>query len=147
MAIRNGTTRSAGDIRLNLTALVDVTVLLLTFFMVVNQFASAERVEMQLPQPQHSLAADKRVAEPVVINILDRGKDQPPGYQIGPIPVGSIAELSKRLAAEKRQTPQLEVVLRADRRLNYGRVREVMELLGEHAISRFHVVAEVESQP
>jgi biopolymer transport protein ExbD len=135
------------EIRLNLTALVDVTVLLLTFFMVVNQFASAERVEMAVPQPRESVARDRRIADPVVINIIDRGEDQPPGYQIGPLGVKSLAELSQRLAVEKRNTPQLEVVLRADRRLSYARVREVMELLGEHAIAKFHVVAEVASQP
>jgi biopolymer transport protein ExbD len=147
MPARSRTTRSNGDIRLNLTALVDVTVLLLTFFMVVNQFASAERVEMEVPRPDGSLARDRRVDEPAVINILDRGPGQPPGYQIGPIRVDSLAELSRELAAAKRHAPQLEVVLRADKRLSYRQVREVMELLGEQEISRFHVVAEVGSQP
>jgi len=147
MPARTRTTRAHGDIRLNLTALVDVTVLLLTFFMVGNQFASAERVEMEIPRPDDSLARDKRVTEPAVINILDRGPDRPPGYQIGPIRVDSLAELSHQLAAARRHTSQLEVILRADRRLSYQRVREVMELLGEHEISRFHVVAEVGSQP
>ena len=142
MATRYRTTRP-GDIRLNLTALVDVTVLLLTFFMVVNQFASAERVEMKLPQPDHSQARDRRVAEPVVINLLEQGPGQDPAYQIGPLRVGSLAELSRQLAAAKRHAPQVEVVLRADKRLGYGRVREVMELLGEQQISRFHVVAEI----
>lgn len=147
MFARPRRTRSAGDIRLNLTALVDVTVLLLTFFMVVNQFASAERIEMQIPRPDGSLAQDKRVAEPAVINILDRGPGQPPGYQIGPIRVDSLSELSRQLAEAKRHAPQLEVVLRADKRLSYRQVREVMELLGEHEISRFRMVAEVGSQP
>ncbi|MGB9623945.1 MAG: ExbD/TolR family protein [Phycisphaerae bacterium] len=147
MSARTRTIRSHADIRLNLTALVDVTVLLLTFFMVVNQFASAERVEMEIPRPDDSLARDKRVAEPIVINLLDRGPDRPPGYRIGPLGVESLAELSRQLAAARRHTPQLEVVLRADKRLSYQRVREVMELLGEHEVSRFHVVAEVGSQP
>ncbi len=140
-------TARPGEIRLNLTALVDVTVLLLTFFMVVNQFASAERIEMELPRPDQSLARDRRVPEPVVVNILDQGAGRPPGYQIGPLRVGSIADLSRELAAAKRHTPQLEVILRADRRLNYRQVRDVMELLGEHAISRFHLVAEVGGAP
>ena len=121
--------------------------LLLTFFMVVNQFASAERVEMEVPRPDQSLARDKRVAEPAVINILDRGPNQPPGYQFGPIRVDSLSELARQLADAKRHSPQLEVILRADKRLSYRQVRDVMELLGEHEISRFHVVAEVGTQP
>jgi len=145
MGGRSRTNRTPYEIRLNLTALVDVTVLLLTFFMVVNQFASAERVEMPIPRPRESMARDRRIAEPVVINIIHRGPDAAPAYQIGPLAVGSLADLSQRLAVEKRNTPQIEVVLRADRRLDYARVREVMELLGEHAISKFHVVAEVAS--
>ena len=147
MPARSRTTRFTGDIRLNLTALVDVTMLLLTFFMVVNQFASAERVKMEIPTPDESLAQDKRIAESLVINILDRGANQPPGYQIGPIRVDSIAELSRQLAGAKRRTPQLEVVLRADKRLSYRQVRDVMELLGEHEIPRFQMVAKVGGQP
>lgn len=147
MAGSIGNKPANGDIRLNLTALVDVTILLLTFFMVVNQFASAERIEMEVPQPHGSLAQDRRVPEPVVINVLDRGRGQAPAYGIGPLPVASLSELSRELATARRHNPRLEVVLRADRRIEYRYVREVMELLGDHEISRFHVVAEVEQGP
>lgn len=135
------------DIRLNLTALVDATVLLLTFFMMVNSFASAERVEMEVPRPDASLARDRRVPEPVVVNVLYRGPDEPPGYQLGPLQIDLLSELAARLAVTKRHMPQLEVILRADRRLRYEEVREVMELLGDQGISRLHIVAEVESDP
>jgi biopolymer transport protein ExbD len=135
-------------LRLNLTALVDVTILVLTFFMVVNQFASAERIEtVEVPQPQQSVARDKRIAEAVVINLLDRGPGQPAGLQIGPIAVASVDELASRLKAARKSSPGIEVILRADRRLPYREVREVMTLLGEQEISRFHVVAREGTEP
>lgn len=147
MRTRSGRYRPVGELRLNLTALVDVTILVLTFFMVVNQFASAERIEMEVPQPNNSLARDKRIADNVVINIIEQGESKPASYQIGPIPVDTITQLADRLRAEKRSQPNLEVILRADRRLPYRQVREVMELLGELEISRFHIVAREEIQP
>ena len=35
----------------NMTPLIDVTFLLLTFFMLASHFASAEKVEFSLPRP------------------------------------------------------------------------------------------------
>jgi biopolymer transport protein ExbD len=102
---------------------------------------------MEVPKPAESVARDRRLPENVVINVLYRGPDAPATYQFGAIPVDTLEALSARLAAARRLAPHMEVVLRADRRLPYEDVRAVMQLLGEHEISHFQLVAEVESLP
>ena len=103
MPARTRPTRSHAEIRLNLTALVDVTVLLLTFFMVVNQFASAERVDisslsahLQEVGAGESPVDGQRVAE--IRQAIAEGR-----FQINPerIADGLLASVREMLAAKR----------------------------------------------
>lgn len=145
MRRRFRTRREPADLRLNLTAMVDVTMLILTFFMVANQFASAERVEMEVPRPYDSLAQDRPLDARLTINVLYAAPDAPPVYQFGALSVGSLPELSQQLADAVRRSAHLEVIVRADRRLPYRHVRDVLALLADYGVAKFHLVAEVGS--
>jgi biopolymer transport protein ExbD len=63
---------------------------------------------------------------------------------IGPDAIASIDALSERLAEVARINPQVRVILRADRRLPYGKVREVMEIVASHQLRRLQVVTELD---
>lgn len=130
--------------RMNMTPMIDVTFLLLTFFMLASHFASAERIEMELPQPDDSQAVDQRFAEKIIINMVHRGDDREPALTYGALPVGSMLELADRLAALARVNPKVQVILRADRRLSYGDVRQMMELIAAQNLTRLQVVAEMD---
>jgi len=43
----------------NMTPLIDVTFLLLTYFMLASHFASAEKPDLKLPRPDDSQAVQK----------------------------------------------------------------------------------------
>ena len=128
-----------------MTPMIDVTFLLLTFFMLASHFASAEKTEIDLPQPDDSQAVERRLPEKIIINV--RYVDDPAGPELslGPVLVGSTAELAERLADLARVNPQAQVILRADRRLRYGIVREVMEIVAATNLTRLQVVAELGS--
>ncbi len=131
----------------NMTPMIDVVFLLICFFMLVSQFASAEHVAMDLPLPDDSQAVKVKLSDRVVINCVLTSPHTPAtsgvAYSIGPLRVVSLEDLSNRLAASKAANPNLQVVLRADRRLPYRAVRDVMDVIAENSIELMHLVAHV----
>ena len=125
-----------------MTPLIDVTFLLLTYFMLASHYASAERPDMKIPQPDDSQAVDKRPEEKIIVNMLYAGDNHDPELMFGPDPVRSLQSLADRLNAAGRFNPSCEVILRADRRLPYGHVRRVMETVAAAKLSHLQVVAE-----
>jgi biopolymer transport protein ExbD len=127
--------------------MIDVVFLLIIFFMLVSQFASAENVPLDLPKPDMSQAVKAKLSDRVVINCLLATPSSPATsgavYSLGPIRVGSLDALSARLAAAKAANPNLQVVIRADRRLPYRAVSEVMKAVAEHQIEIMNIVAHV----
>ncbi len=133
--------RPSGGI--NMTPMIDVTFLLLTFFMLASHFASSEKVSLQLPSPDDSRAVDRRFLDKVMINLVHQGPDLPPRFTLGAMPAGSLAELAAGLQGVARRDPGVQVILRADRRLPYGVVRRVMEIVAAQGLTRLQVAAEL----
>ena len=130
--------------RINMTPMIDVTFLLLTFFLLAGHLHSAGMIDIKLPQPDDSQALDRRFKEKVIVNVLDRGPGHEPALTFGATPVGSMIELADRLSALARVNPQAQVILRADRNLSYGDVRQVMELIAAQNLTRLQVAAELD---
>ena len=131
----------------NAIPMVDVIFLLTIFFMLVTRFSSAEQVPMELPKPTDSQASVVRMPERVVINCRLADPDDPTGrsvlYSIGPNQPRPLYVIAERLAALKRESPALKVVLRADRRLRYADVRAMMRVIAENRIEVMNVVAHI----
>jgi biopolymer transport protein ExbD len=142
MSLRRDRLRSSGW-QFNMTPLIDVTFLLLTYFMLASHFASAEKPEMKLPRPDDSQAAEKLQDNKIIINMLYRAETTEPELMFGPVAVASMAELNERLANLARYNPSVEVTLRADRRLRYGDVKKVMEMVASLNLGTLQVVAEL----
>ena len=75
--------------RINMTPLIDVTFLLLTFFMLASHFASAEKTDIDLPEPDNSQAVVWRLEDKIIINVLYRGELVEPELRLGPVPMRS----------------------------------------------------------
>lgn len=131
-------------LQFNMTPLIDCAFLLLTFFMLTSHFASAEKLEMDLPRPHESQATDRRPPERIIVNVYPRGEGQDPGLRLGPVDLDSLDELNTRLSAMSRPGTKLEVILRADRRLAYREVRRVMEVIAANHLTRLQVAAELD---
>ncbi len=131
----------------NATPLVDVFFMLSIFYMLVTRFSSAEQVPMELPRPDRSLAEVARMPERVVINCRLADPSHPREssalYSVGPNRPEPLGVISERLAAMKKESPDLKVIVRADRRLNYAQVRAVMRVIAGHRIEMLNVVAHV----
>ena len=130
-----------------MTPLIDVTFLLLTYFMLASHYASAEKPDIHLPQPNQSQAVDRLFEDKLYLNLLYVGDANKPRIMYGPLPMPSVEELSDRLTQLGQNAPQTQVILRADRRVNYGRVREVMEQVAGAGLQHLQVVAELEVRP
>ncbi len=139
--------RASRGFAINLTPMVDVIFMLTIFFMLVTRFSSAEQLPMELPKPQDSQAKVAQLPQRVVINCrLAQAVDvagRQVAYSIGPNQPEPLTVISDRLATMSRQTSDLKVVVRADRRLHYADVRAVMNVVARHNIEILNVVAHV----
>jgi biopolymer transport protein ExbD len=129
--------------RINMTPMIDVTFLLLTFFMVTSHFASAEKVDVELPHPDQNQSVEQKLVEKVIINLEYHGEDPDPIMRIGALQMESDKELVQRLRSVAAANPNTQVILRADRRLPYGPVRDVMRMISEVNLTRFQIVTEL----
>ena len=129
---------------INMTPMIDVTFLLLTFFMLASHFASVEKVKVDLPRPDDNQSVDRRLKDKVIINLLHVEGGASPRLQLGPVPVASVADLGGRLKEVSELNPNVQVILRADRRLSYGQVREVMEVVAGAGLIHLQVVTDLE---
>lgn len=139
------THRAKPSLAFNMAPMIDVVFLLIIFFVLVSTFASAERIPMEIPDPDHSLAENIKLNDRVIINIqLARPRtpqSSPVLYSIGPNPPESVASISQRLMAYRRRVPDVKVIIRADRRVRYSAVQEVMEVVAENGIEMMSIVA------
>ena len=134
--------------QVNMTSMVDIVFLLIIFFVLVSQFISADNILVELPDPERSLAKAVELPERVVLNCqyVDRG----PGgrsrarYLLGPIKVEDVRELEVRLGAVKKDRPDVQVILRADRKISYDIVRDAMQAIANAGIGNMNIAAEVE---
>ena len=121
-----------GDI--NVTPLVDVCLVLLIIFMVVTPMLQAG-VDVLLPQGPH---AEKKPGKQGDLTISVK--------QDGTVFVGQHwipdKDLPTYLAAEYQKDPSRLVILKADRRINYGKIRLVMRAANDAQFTRVAVMTE-----
>lgn len=115
------------EVGITLTSLIDVIFLLLIFFMVTTTVIDpSRRLDIQLPQAKAALA-DTRSA-PVTIEMTASGQITVNGEGVES---SALETRLTRLGEQGRKT----AIVRADKRLDYGRV---VEVLGICRASGFH---------
>lgn len=122
------------DIQLNLTPLIDLIMNLLIFFMLVSQMSVVERTPVDLPILSQGKATVIKPDDKVAITMKHVDGGDLPIYQVGSVEVGGVAEIAKRLEQVKAASPSVELVLRADKRIPYRFVKEVMQTAGKAGI-------------
>ena len=109
---------SEEDVGISLTSLIDVIFLLLIFFMVTTTIIDpSRRLDIQLPEAKAASAESK--STPVTIEINQRGDIVVNAEKVD---LAALEARLKALGSEGRKT----ALVRADRRLNYGRVVAVL---------------------
>ncbi|ODU50840.1 MAG: biopolymer transporter ExbD [Thiobacillus sp. SCN 63-374] len=118
---------------INVTPMLDLAYVLLVIFIIMTT-ASVQGIKVNLPKASNtpSLAKPKTKA----ITISDSGQVYLDTYPV------SLDELRTQLAAAKAATPDLPVVVKGDTVVQYGKVMEVLDLLGQVGITQMGLVTQ-----
>ncbi len=107
------------DLRLELTSMTDIVFLLLIFFMVSTTFVDLNRhLDIQLPDTQAAEVVQDVQQHVVELSAQDTLRLD--GVDI------QLSELTARLVQQAGKARRRAVVIRADKRLPYGRVISVL---------------------
>ena len=143
------------SIKIDMTPMVDVAFLLLTFFMLATQFRPPEEVEVILPDSN----SQNKLPESNVMTITVEKKGRIfIGFDsqrlmaqlfgeaaISRISVETRLELLPELITQARiSNPKLQTVIKSDVDAEYGVVNDIMQVLQEQAISKFAMITNLE---
>lgn len=118
---------------INITPMLDLAYVLLVIFIIMTT-ASVQGIKVNLPKASDtpSLAKPKTKA----ITVADTGQVYLDTYPV------TLDELRAQLTAAKAAVPDLPVVIKGDTVVQYGRVMEVMDLLGQIGITQMGLVTQ-----
>jgi len=138
-------------IRIDMTPMVDVAFLLLTFFMLTTQFKPPEDIQIKLPT-SHS-EAKLPETNTMTVNISEDGKIYL-GFDAIPMMeyvFGSANRLKQAIEVNKDslatmlmnariRNPKLSTIVKSDSEADYGTVSDVIDILYKTRIIRFAMV-------
>ncbi len=121
----------------NLTPMIDVTFLLIIFFVLVSQIVEVENADLDLPRPEEAASELPGEQSRIVINVLRGAGGDAVGYRMSNqrymADTAGLEALARNLAAMYQQNPALGVNLRADRRTDYRWVEPVFQAVSAAA--------------
>ena len=142
-------------LKIDMTPMVDVAFLLLTFFMLTTQFKAPEEVEIELPSSHSAFKLPE--SDIMVINVDKDGKvvlgldsqilmaklfgeenKYKAGIEVDPV------NLINLLIQARMSNPKLRTVIKGDKRAPYGKIEDVMNTLQKAQITRFNLVTDLE---
>jgi biopolymer transport protein ExbD len=142
-------------VKIDMTPMVDVAFLLLTFFMLTTQFRPPEEVEIVLPSSHSPIKIPE--SDVAVITVSKAGAlymsvDQQnlrvrlfgeDAKLKESVPV-ELSQLEKLLITARISNPKLRFVIKGDKDADYGPVMDVMNVFDKTKISRFNLVTDLQ---
>ncbi len=125
---------------INLTSLIDVLFLLLTFFLVSTTFIEQSALKIELPSMQN---ADRvRQERRFILNVSRDGQMVFNGEIVSP-------DVLKSLLAKSSADVDASggLILRADKHLPYGDVMGILDLIKGSGVKRFVIATEEQGTP
>ncbi len=137
----------AAKVRMNLTPMIDMTFLLIVFFILTSQISNVEVAEeINLPAPHDSVSVDPEEDHRMVINLIPDAGDRARitsmrlGFRTLAFDSAGRAELRDELLAAVAADPTLKVDIRADRQAAYGEVYPILRLASASGARRVDLV-------
>ena len=127
---------------LDMTAMVDVAFLLLTFFMLTAQFSKPDPVPIVLPSSNTQIKLPPSnilmitVAEDGEVYIGEDGQEDPTRIRM--------TDLQSALVQLRTQNPLLRTVIKADRGVAYGPIEDVMKAMRDADVTKFSLITDLE---
>jgi biopolymer transport protein ExbD len=143
-------------IKIDMTPMVDVAFLLLTFFMLTTQFRPPEEVQIELPSSHSAFKLPE--SDVMIISVNREGKiylgvdsqslrarlfGEEAKYK-AEVPVEQ-QNLANLLVAARINNPKLRTVIKGDKHAPYGAIEDVMNTLQKVKITRFNLVTDLET--
>lgn len=119
--------------QINVVPMLDLAYVLLVIFIIMTT-ASVQGIKVNLPKASNTPSLAKPQTK--AITITETGQIFLDAYPV------SIDELRTQLSALKAANPELPVVVKGDTVVAYGRVMEVLELLGQLDITQLGLVTQ-----
>ncbi len=141
--------------KLDMTPMVDVGFLLLTFFMLTTQFKPSEDIQITLPTSHSafkvpnadvitlSIGKDGQILLGLDSQILREALFGPAARLKASVSVQT-SELTNLLVQARTRNPKLKTVIKADKDAEYGVIEDVMTILQKVNITRFNLVTDLE---
>jgi biopolymer transport protein TolR len=127
--------RSSGNMSdINITPMVDVMLVLLVIFMVTAPMMTAG-VSVDLPKA-NSKALSQHDDKPLEISMDARGNIFLGEDQL------KLAELVEKTSLIAQETPDIRVYIRADNRIDYGKVMEVMAAVNGAGFTKIALITD-----
>ena len=113
--------RHRGGVSFNMTPMIDVTFLLIVFFLVSSHLARQEvQLELNLPRARSGQRPDE-AARRIVVNVLPQGEIRTGGRTVDGRQLERIFQVERREAGD-----ELEIRIRSDRDVPYRFVEPIM---------------------
>lgn len=141
-------------IRIDMTPLVDIAFLLLTFFMMTSQFKPPEEVDIALPMSNSEIALPE--SNVMALSLSNDGRifmgftsQRDMARMFGPenalraaveVPKEDLAEY---LIKARMGNLKLVTVIKGDRDTEFGLAEDVMDILQKTTITRFNLVTDL----
>ncbi|MEP9359953.1 biopolymer transporter ExbD [Sphingomonas sp. KR3-1] len=118
MAMKLGGRRAAYD-EINITPMLDLAYVLLIIFIIMTT-ASVQGIKTNLPKASSSAQLDSKSK---AITVADTGEVYFEAYPV------TMTELEQRLREQQALDPEVNIVVKGDTAVQYGKVIEVLDLL------------------
>ena len=118
---------------INVVPMLDLAYVLLVIFIIMTT-ASVQGIKVNLPKASNSPSLAKPQTKAITIN--ETGQIFLDAYPV------TLDELRTRLGQLKAANPELPVVVKGDTVVQYGKVMDVLELLGQLDITQLGLVTE-----
>lgn len=142
-------------IKMDMTPMVDVAFLLLTFFMLTTQFKPPESVQIELPSSHSAFKLPE--TDVMIITVTKDGRiflgvDQQqlrerlfgPEFRLSASVEVESKALADLLIQARIANPKLRTVISGDKTAPYGVLEDVMNTLQKVKITRFNLVTDLE---
>lgn len=139
------------NVRIDMTPLVDVAFLLLTFFMMTTQFHPAEQVKIEVPSSHSAIKLPDSNVMTIYVDTLGQIFMGVDSQNLMAKLFGEQARLKREvqvnlqnlgdlLIQARISNPQLRTVIKGDKDADYGVISDVMNLLQKTQITRFAMI-------
>jgi biopolymer transport protein ExbD len=119
-----------------MTSMIDVTFLLIIFFMCVTELADQSKAKVELPVAEKA-EEDTHIPGRVIINITEKGERMIMGQEYDDAGLSRLMQLEREASVKPGdQFPSRAILIRVDKNTEYEDVEHVMQLCMENKLWR-----------